>query len=313
MFLVGAQMPNHVKATTGTNLPIRNYGRALTPGQRSLLAIYDLAAGTRVVILETDHLIEAPNWTHDGHHLIFNGGGQLWRVGVDGSGLQLIDTGTLANLNNDHVLSPDGRSIYVSSNDGHLYKVGFDAGPPVRVSNFHGAAFRYYLHGVSPDERELAYVGIEGTGPEARRNLYVMPAGGGADRCLLDSPKPSDGPEYSPDGQWIYFSSELHSSEPGHAQVFRMDRDGNGIRQFTFDDRVNWFPHVSPDGQTIVFLSYPAGTVGHPPDKDVIIRSITAEGEQMTDVISFHGGQGTINVNSWAPDSRRFAYVEYPL
>jgi hypothetical protein len=28
--------------------------------------------------------------------------------------------------------------------------------------------------------------------------------------------------------------------------------------------------------------------------------------------IAVPGGQGTINVNSWAPDSRRFAYVSYP-
>ncbi|TCQ97318.1 PD40 domain-containing protein [Neorhizobium sp. JUb45] len=306
-------MTDNVKSDSVTELSVQNYGRQLAPGQRSLLAIHDLATGERQVILETDHLIEAPNWTPDGDHLIFNGGGQLWRIGVDGLGLQLINTGMLADLNNDHVLSPDGRAIYVSSNDGHLYKIGFDAGPPVRVSNRHDEPFRYYLHGVSPDEQELAYVGIEGTGPEARRNLYVIPAAGGTDRRLLDSAKPSDGPEYSPDGQWIYFSSELRSSEPGHAQVFRMDRDGDEISQFTFDNRVNWFPHISPDGQTILFLSYPAGTIGHPPDKDVIIRSMTVAGEDIKDVVAFHGGQGTINVNSWAPDSRRFAYVEYPL
>jgi Tol biopolymer transport system component len=157
----------------------------------------------------------------------------------------------------------------------------------------------------------LAYVGIEGTGSGARRNLYVIPASGGTDRRLLDSAKPSDGPEYSPDGRWIYFSSELGSPEAGHAQIFRMNRDGDKIRQLTFDDRVNWFPHVAPNGKTLVYLSYPAGTIGHPPDKDVIIRSLSCEGQAMKDIVAFHGGQGTINVNSWAPDSRRFAYVEY--
>lgn len=306
-------MTTHVKSSPATELAVKNYGRQLVPGQRSLLAIHDLATGKQRVILETNHLIEAPNWTPDGERLIFNGGGQLWRIGLDGSDLQLIHTGLLADLNNDHVLSPDGRSIYVSSNDGHLYKIRLDAGAPVRVSNQHDKPFRYYLHGVSPDERELAFVGIEGSGPEARRNLYVIASEGGTDRRLLDSAKPSDGPEYSPDGRWIYFSSELRSSEPGHAQVFRMNRNGGEIRQFTFDDRVNWFPHISPNGETIVFLSYPPGTVGHPPDKDVLIRSMTAEGENLTDLVSFHGGQGTINVNSWAPDSQRFAYVEYPL
>lgn len=292
---------------------VKTYGRQLARGQRSLLITFDIRSGEKEVVFETEHLIEAPNWTPDGTSLIFNAGGELWEIGVTGSGLKIIDTKPLADLNNDHVMSPDGRSIYVSSNDGHLYKVGRDGGRPVRVSNVHADPFRYFLHGVSPDEKELAYVGIEGDEPDARRNLYVIPADGGADRRLLDSDKPSDGPEYSPDGQWIYFSSELRSEVPGQAQVFRMDRDGGDIRQFTFDERVNWFPHVSPDGGTIVFLSYPPGTTGHPADKDVILRSMTAEGGNTRDLAAFHGGQGTINVNSWAPDSRRFAYVEYPL
>jgi Tol biopolymer transport system component len=168
------------------------------------------------------------------------------------------------------------------------------------------------LHGVSPADLELAYVAIEGTGPDARRNIYTIPAAGGEDRCLLDSAKPSDGPEYSPDGQWIYFNSELRSAKFGHAQIFRMSRDGKDVEQLTFDDRVNWFPHLSPDGRKALFLSYPPGTLGHPPDKDVILRQMDPDGANVVDLLVFLGGQGTINVNSWAPDSLRFAYVEYP-
>jgi len=124
---------------------------------------------------------------------------------------------------------------------------------------------------------------------------------------------PNDGPEYSPDGQWIYFNAERAATIPGHAQCFRMRPDGSGIEQLTFDDRVNWFPHVSPDGRSVVFISYPAGTTGHPPNKDVILRLMRPDGGGQRDLVAFFGGQGTINVNSWAPDSRRFAYVAYPV
>ena len=123
--------------------------------------------------------------------------------------------------------------------------------------------------------------------------------------------QPHDGPEYAPDGNWIYFNSERAS--PGQAQLFRMRADGSGVEQLTFDERVNWFPHFWPDGERVVYLSYPAGTRGHPADRDVILRTMAPDGSGQRDVVAFNGGQGTINVNSCAPDNRRFAYVAYPV
>jgi Tol biopolymer transport system component len=124
---------------------------------------------------------------------------------------------------------------------------------------------------------------------------------------------PNDGPEYSPDGRWLYFNAERAAKVQGHAQCFRMKPDGTGIEQLTFDERVNWFPHLSPDGQSVVYISFPPGTLGHPPDKDVILRFMRPDGSGQREIVSLFGGQGTINVNSWAPDSKRFAYVAYPV
>lgn len=92
-----------------------------------------------------------------------------------------------------------------------------------------------------------------------------------------------------------------------------MKPDGTGIEQLTHDERVNWFPHISPDGQWIVYLSFPPGTVKHPADKAVILRRMRPDGSEQADIIAFNGGQGTINVNSWSPNSQRFAFVMYPL
>ena len=289
------------------------HGRSLLPRQVSQLVTMNSDGGERAVLLEADEIIEAPNWTPDGRHLIINAGGELWRVALDGAELVRIETGTHRDLNNDHVLSPDGKTVYFSENDGHLYAVPIEGGEPRRVSNVHSEPHHYYLHGISPDGLTLAYVAIEGPAGQKRINLFTIPAGGGADTRLSDVSYPNDGPEYSPDGKWIYFSSERAATIPGHAQCFRMRPDGTGIEQLTFDERVNWFPHVSPDGRSVVFISYPPGTTGHPANKDVILRFMNADGSGQRDIDSFFGGQGTINVNSWAPDSKRFAFVAYPM
>ena len=294
--------------------PFARRGRSLLPGQRAELVVIDKDRGEPRVIFTADEVIEAPNWTPDGKTLIFNAGGEIWRISADGGAApERIETGTLRDFNNDHVLSPDGGTLYLSSNNGHLYAVPIGGGEPRRISNLHALPHHYYLHGISPDGATLSYVAVEG--PETRRriNLFTIPAAGGPDRRLTDVDYPNDGPEYSPDGRWIYFSGEKAARRPGHAQCFRMSPDGTGIEQLTFDDRVNWFPHVSPDGNWVVYISYPQGVTGHPPNHDVILRVMTAEGRDERDLIALFGGQGTLNVNSWAPDSRRFAYVAYPV
>jgi len=286
-------------------------GRSLAPGQASELTVIDRDGSNRRVVLSVDEVIEAPNWTPDGRWLIFNAGGEIFRIPVEGGEPERIETGSIRGLNNDHLLSPDGRLLYLSNDDGHLYVVPVEGGEPRRISNIHADPFRYYLHGISPDGQTLAYVGLEGEGADRRADIFTIPAEGGPDTRLTDGPAPKDGPEFSPDGAWIYYNSE--EAAQGHAQIFRMRADGLGPEQLTFDERVNWFPHLSPDGQWLAYLSYPPETEGHPADKDVILRVMTPEGGDRLDVVALFGGQGTINVNSWSPDSRRFAYVAYPL
>ncbi len=260
---------------------------------------------------------QAPNWSPDGKWLIFNSNNALWRIAADGGTKpEKIPTGDVMGINNDHILSPDGQTVFFSAGQ-HLYSVPIAGGQPKRISNEHSAErqFKYYLHGVSPDAKTLAYVGAElaGDDPWGRLDLYTIPAAGGVDTRLTNSPAPDDGPEYSSDGQWIYFNSELNAKVPGHAQCYRMKPDGTGIEQLTHDERVNWFPHISPDGKWIVYISFPPGTVKHPANKDVILQRMRPDGSDQADIVALFGGQGTINVNSWSPDSKRFAYVAYPF
>jgi Tol biopolymer transport system component len=297
-------------------MPLPNTWRHLESGQTSRLCTFDLAASKKRVIYETaDSVIEAPNWTPDGASLIYNQDGLLYRIDAgDGGAPALIDAGDVRNANNDHVLAPGGGFVYISANDGHLYEVPVAGGTPRRVSNSHDRPFIYFLHGITPDGRTLAYIGAEEVDGNAfgSLNIFTVPVAGGPDVQITRSDKPHDGPEYSPDGTWIYFNSERASSTPGHAQLFRMRADGSDITQLTFDERVNWFPHISPTGDRVVYVSYEPGTVGHPPNRPVEIRSIGPAGGPVDTLLSVFGGQGTMNVNSWAPDGQRFAFVEFP-
>lgn len=289
---------------------------ALQPGQVSQLVVHDVEAGTNLVVLETDTLIEAPNWTPDGRWLIVNGSGRLHRLPADGSGgLAQIEVGAVSGVNNDHVLSPDGERVYFSA-EGHLYVVDISGGDARRVSNVHPAEqqYSYWLHGVSPDGSQLAYVSVEpeGDAPRARRNLATIPAAGGPDHQITEGVNDYDGPEYHPDGTWLYYNSEEAATIKGHSQIFRMRLDGTGREQLTFDERVNWFPHLSPDGSRFVYISYEHGTITHPADLVVELRLLPADGGEPRTAVTLFGGQGTLNVNSWSPDGTRFAFVAYP-
>lgn len=177
----------------------------------------------------------------------------------------------------------------------------------------------HFLHGVSLDGATLAYIGVQfgedgSLGSLGPGVVYTAPVDGTSSTQRTADTYSTDGSEYTPDGEWIYVNTEAFSSIPGHAQIARMPaEEGGKLEQLTFDDRVNWFPHHSPDGRTVVYLSYPSGTIGHPADLPVELR-IVRDGDwsRIQTLVSLFGGQGTINVNSWSPDSRRLAFVAYP-
>ena len=294
-------------------IPIANR-RRLRDRQVSELVVIDASGQNRKVIYEVAELIEAPNWTADGKWLIFNADGRIFRISPDGQdGPHRINTAPVEDANNDHCLAADGKRIYISSRDTHIYVVPLEGGVPKRVTPEQDPqrSYIYYLHGVSPDGRTLTYVGYE-KGRTVTR-ICTISADGGAISELTDGACLVDGPEFSVDGKWIYFNSEAAAKRPGHMQIFRIRPDGTGQEQITDDQRVNWFPHFSPDGKMIAYLSYPEGTTGHPADKDVFIRIMDPNGGNERQIDAFLGGQGTMNVNSWSPDSMHLAYVAYPL
>jgi hypothetical protein len=184
---------------------------------QSTLEFMPISSTDRTIVYHTNVNIQAPNWTGD-NHLIFNGGGKLYKIGI-----------------------------------------------------------------------------TNGTVPEPINN---------------QDPGLNDGPEYSPDGQYIYFNSE----RSGLMQIWRMKTDGSEQTQMTpNDDHNNWFAHISPDGRSMVFLTFDKDVKpnDHPANRDVMLRMMPANGGAITTLAKFFGGQGTINVPSWSPDSRNIAFVTY--
>lgn len=292
---------------------LRSLLRRLSSSRRSTLTIVSRDGESRRTVFEARDTIEAPNWTPDGQWLVFNGSGALFRVRVDGSERpERIETGSVDAVTNDHVISRDGSTVYFTAN-GTVFGVPFAGGTPHVISNDASpgaAAMQYYVHSVSPDGETLCSVGLAKTAG-AVPAIYVHPARGGTGARLTQHSAPVDGPDYAADGQWIYFNGELNATRAGHSQIFRMRTDGSGTEQITRDERVNWFPHPSPDGNALVYLSYPPGTLGHPRRVHVELHVIPGSGGAPTAIIPLFGGQGSINTNSWSPDSESFAYVEY--
>jgi len=259
-----------------------------------------------------DVLFEAPNWGLDGQ-LVLNAQGLLWELPATGGEPQQIATDGLPPVNNDHVLSPDGQTIYASANDWHIYAVPRTGGKASQVSLDDGRL--HFLHGISPDGDVLSYVAIQPEGGSWREhaNVRLLAADSSWDIPLTDSSRPDDGPEFSPDGEWVYFNTELFTTADGHAQLARVTLDGSDLQRLTHDDQVDWFPHLSPNGTHAVYIRFPAGTTGHPADNPVELQIVELpEWDTATATIQLFGGQGTINVTSWSPDSTEFAYVAYP-
>jgi len=272
----------------------------------STLETVAISSTDRQVVYIAPGRFEAPNWTRDGQAFLFNRHGRIERLPVTGGKPEPIDTGLATECNNDHGISPDGTQLAVSDNsqethDSLVYLLPVGGGAARRITQNSPS----YWHGWSSDGKTLAFVG-------RRRDdfdIYTIPAAGGEETRLTTAKGLDDGPEYSPDGSYIYFNSE----RTGTMQIWRMRPDGSEQEQVFSDDYNNWFPHISPDGQWMVFLSYEKGVAGHPENKDVLLRAMLLSDKKIKIVATLFGGQGTINVPSWSPDSKQLAFVSYQL
>jgi TolB protein len=277
----------------------------------SVLEILDLESGKSDVFYQSAQPVEAPNWTRDGAALIYNisgraeGWGRLARFDLATRKPALIETDFAARNNNDHVLSFDGKMLGISDQSAshggqsRVFTLPTEGGSPKQITTLTPS----YFHGWSPDGKFLVYTG----GRKSKFDIYKISVDGGDEVRLTNSDGLNDGPEYTPDGKFIYFNS----SRTGRMQLWRMHPDGSNQEQVIDDEFNNWFPHISPDGKSIAFISFSkdVSPTDHPYYKHVYIRLMPIEGGVPKVIAYVYGGQGTMNVPSWSPDSKRLAFV----
>jgi TolB protein len=286
---------------------------------RSRVFIFDLRDGSSHLVYQADSIWEAPNWSPDGKYLLLNSNGAIYKFLLQQDGTAeptKLPIPSSYDCNNDKAVSPDGSKLAFSatlapSEDSQVFLALAD-GSDIKRMTLDSPS---YFHGWSPDGNTLAFV--------AQRNgsdqfdIYSMPAAGGPEKRLTLNIHHDDGPDYSPDGKWIY----INSNRSGKESIWRLPPGGGGpddhdARMVVNDGLADWFPHMSPDGMKLVYIGYPAGTATHDPRtvhialKLISIKhgKVAATQKVLVDAI---GGQGSMNVNSWAPDSMRFAYVTY--
>ncbi|MBO4887024.1 MAG: PD40 domain-containing protein [Firmicutes bacterium] len=282
---------------------------------KSYLNVMNIETGEITTLRSYDKTIEAPNWLAATDELIYNSEGHLYAYSMKDGSERLIETGECDNCNNDHVLAADGSGVAVSHGPrggkgwtSLIYTIPFATGVAKQITP-EGPSF---LHGWSPDCKELTYCAFRQVDGERHVDIYTIPADGSGTEKRLTFEGFNDGPEYSPDGEYIWFIS----TRTGLMQVWRMKRDGSEQTQMTFEELNNWFGHVSPDGKKVVNIAYHVGHLSpyeHLPNMQVELWLMDSDGSNRRRLLSFFGGQGSINVNSWAADSKRFAFVSYEM
>jgi TolB protein len=273
----------------------------------SNLEILDIESGARNIIYQSEDGIEAPNWSNDGKYMIFNSKGLIFRIPVEGGQPQKINTDFANSNNNDHGISPDGKQLVISHHakekkageNSTIYILPIEGGTPREITKYSPS----YWHGWSVDGKWLIYTAKR----DNKWNIYKISVKGGEEIRLTDNEFLNDGSDFTPDGKYIWFNS----NRTGTMQIWRMKADGSEQTQITFDNYQNWFAHPSPDGKKVIVLSYPpeVNSWDHPYYKHVMLRIMDFDGKNLNVLAYLYGGQGTINVPSWSPDSKRVAFV----
>ncbi|WP_158790939.1 PD40 domain-containing protein [Granulicella sp. L60] len=310
-FYVGLGVCSHDKDVTETAVFSKVRLTPLPPGKGepvlySTLETVTVASTDRRVAYVAPKHFEAPNWSRDGAFLIFNQEGTIRRLAVGGDDPALVQTGDRTQCNNDHGISPDGSRLALSDQSAgdrisHIYVVPIAGGTPQQVT----PKAPSYFHGWSPDGSTLVFTRER----NGKFDIYAIPVTGGQERRLTEATGLNDGPEYSPDGAYIYFNS----GRSGTMQIWRMRTDGSAQEQVLADESNDWFSHISPDGRWLVFLAYDKGVQGHPANQDVELRLMSLSDKKVHVLAKLFGGQGTMNVASWSPDSKKLAFVSYEL
>ncbi|MEO6721846.1 MAG: biopolymer transporter TolR [Ferruginibacter sp.] len=274
----------------------------------SNLETMDVITGHRKILYRAPGSIQAPNWTPDGKYLIYNSAeGLIYKYQLSNNAITPLNSGFAKSNNNDRVLSFDGKMLAISNYVGEkrtstifTLPVSGSDNPTKITSEDSGHSF---LHSWSPDGKKLLFTGLR----NKEWDIWSIDIATKKETNLTNVATLDDGSEYTPDGKWIYFNSV----RTGTMKIWRMKPDGSQQEQITFDEYNDWFPHISPDGKWIVYISFPKeiDPATHPFYQKVYFRLMPLSGGVPKTIAYVYGGQGSMNVPSWSPDSKRIAFI----
>ncbi len=313
-FYVGIGLSSHNPAVTErvtfSNVELKQLAPPATPAQLTLystLQTIEIADNSRraTILQSGPGRAMAPNWSRDGKSLAFTRDGHIYTILVSGGTAQPLDVGNLTNCSGSHGFSPDGKWFALTctatdNTDHRVYIIPASGGTPRLVTQNTG-----WFHSWSPDGKTILFTrGGHGSG-----NIYSISVDGGPETALTTGTGLSDDPDYSPDGNYIYFNTDRW----GGMQIGRMRPDGSQPEQVTFDEFRNWTPHPSPDGKSIVFISYDPSVTTHAANRDIALRIYSTSDKKIRTLVNLVGGDGSMNVPNWSPDSKSLAFVSYQM
>lgn len=251
--------------------------------------------------------MQSPNWAPDRKSVYVHEDGRLRKISYltpdAGGPPEDVAVGKLVGCSGNFGLSPDGKYLAVSCAETKggrhdVYVLPAAGGDnPRKLTN---GATGSFFHAWAPDSQTIAFT----RGSAGKADIFTVPLAGGAE-ARLTSDTVNDGPDYTPDGKFIYFDS-LRS---GSSQIWRMKSDGTGAEQITDDGRFSSSPHVSPDGKSVAFLSQPAGS-----DQQGITAAtlnVMSLGDGLIrPIVDFQGNRGSFSMYGWG-DATHLAFVSY--